>query len=196
MFIETIRCEGGKAFHLPYHQHRLNATLQKFAFYPHYTLSDRIAPPPKGLYRCRCVYDAHHFSCDYFPYTPKMIQKIGWIADETIDYGVKYADRTPFNDLLHRYSAYDEILIIQNGYLTDTTIANIALYVEGQWLTPHTPLLEGTTRARLVDEGKLFIAPLTPDDLPKATKIALMNAMIGFREMENGIILPINTRLG
>lgn len=196
MFIETIRCEGGKAFHLPYHQRRCDATLHKFAFHPHFTLSDRIAPPPKGLYRCRCVYDANHFSCDYFPYTPKMIQKIGWIADETIDYGAKYADRTPFNDLLHRYSAYDEILIVQNGYLTDTTIANIALYVEGQWLTPHTPLLEGTTRARLVDEGKLFIAPLTPDDLPKATKIALMNAMIGFREMENGIILPINTRLG
>lgn len=196
MFIETIRCEGGIAHHLSYHQHRLNATLQKFALHAHYLLSDHISPPNDRLYRCRCGYDAKNFSCDYFPYTPKIIRTMGWIEDETIEYGAKYGDRTVFNDLLARYRAYDEILIVQNGYLTDTTIANIALYVEGQWLTPHKPLLEGTTRARLLEKGKLFTAPLTPDDLLKTTKIALMNAMIGFREMENGIILPINTRLG
>ncbi len=196
MFIETIRCEGGIAHHLSYHQYRLNATLRKFALHAHYLLRDRISPPDDRLYRCRCVYDAENFSCDYFPYTPKIIHTMGWIEDETIEYGAKYGDRTAFNDLLARYRAYDEILIVQNGYLTDTTIANIALCVEGQWLTPHKPLLEGTTRKRLLEEGKLFTAPLTPNDLLKATKIALMNAMIGFREMENGIILPINTRLG
>lgn len=70
----------------------------------------------------------------------------------------------------------------------DTTIANIALYIENQWLTPQVPLLHGTTRARLLDEGFLSPAPLTPNHLADATKIAVMNAMIGFVEIENGII--------
>jgi 4-amino-4-deoxychorismate lyase len=55
-------------------------------------------------------------------------------------------------------------------------------------LTPSTPLLEGTTRARLLDEGFLSAACLTPKDIQKADKIAIMNAMVGFVEVENGII--------
>ncbi|HEX5330706.1 aminotransferase class IV, partial [Sulfuricurvum sp.] len=72
--------------------------------------------------------------------------------------------------------------------LRDTTIANIALLIEGRWFTPESPLLEGTTRARLIEEGFLTAASLTPKDIEKATKIALMNAMVGFVEVENGII--------
>jgi branched-subunit amino acid aminotransferase/4-amino-4-deoxychorismate lyase len=49
--------------------------------------------------------------------------------------------------------------------------------------------LYGTTRARLIDEGLLFPAVLTVKDIPYAQKVAVMNAMVGFVEIENGIIL-------
>ena len=37
----------------------------------------------------------------------------------------------------------DEILITRNGLLTDTSIANIALFNGKEWHTPKHPLLKG-----------------------------------------------------
>lgn len=60
-----------------------------------------------------------------------------------------------------------------------------------QWLTPAHPLLAGTKRAFLLDQGAITEKDLTPDDLMKAEKIRLFNAMIDFGEIE-----IINTQLG
>ena len=49
----------------------------------------------------------------------------------------------------------DDILIVKNGLLTDTSIANIALYDGNDWYTPLHPLLKGTKRAELLDKGVL-----------------------------------------
>ena len=74
----------------------------------------------------------------------------------------------------------DEIIIIKNGLVTDTSIANIAILHDERWLTPKLPLLEGTTRKRLLNEGKVFESNITPTMLRNADKIALMNAMVDF----------------
>lgn len=103
-------------------------------------------------------------------------------------YPLKYTHRDHLNNLFARRELCDDVLIVKDGLLKDSTIANIALYIHGQWLTPKTPLLYGTTRARLIDEGLLLPAVLTPENIPKAQKIAIMNAMVGFVEIENGII--------
>lgn len=70
-------------------------------------------------------------------------------------------------------------MIIKNGLISDTTIANIAIYLDGIWITPKKPLLKGTTRDRYLKEGKLIEKDISAEDL-KASKIALMNAMIDF----------------
>ncbi len=129
-----------------------------------------------------------HSQIEYHPYIPKKITSLRLIHDDTIDYSSKYSDRNALNKHFEARDGCDDILIVKNGALTDTTIANIALLINNQWLTPKSPLLEGTTRARLIDEGKIIPAHLNLSDLRKAPKIALMNAMTGFIEMENGII--------
>ena len=43
-------------------------------------------------------------------------------------------------------------LIVKDGYLTDTSIANIALYDGYTWFTPAHPLLRGTKRAELLNK--------------------------------------------
>jgi len=188
-FFETILCDQGIAHNLPYHQQRLNDTLEKFNIKTHYDLSELIFPPDDALYRCRFLYDAFSSQIEYHPYIPKKITSLRLIYDDTIDYSSKYSDRNALNKLFEARDGCDDILIVKNGYLTDTTIANIALLIDNQWLTPKSPLLEGTTRARLIDEGKIIPAHLNLSDLLKAHKVALMNAMIGFIEMENGTIL-------
>lgn len=52
------------------------------------------------------------------------------------------------------------------------------------WLTPKHPLLLSTKRAYLLDKGIIKEADITVDDLMKAKKIRLFNAMIEFGERE------------
>lgn len=188
VFLETILCNEGVAQHLSYHQQRLDLTLQKFNLHTHYNLSELIAPPDDTQYRCRFLYDDVNYSVEYHPYIPKKITSLRLIQDNTLEYSSKYANRDGLNKLFFARNGCDDVLIIKNNYLTDTTIANIALYINNQWLTPEIPLLEGTTRSRLIYEGKIIPANLTILDALNAPKIALMNAMTGFIEMENGII--------
>ena len=77
---------------------------------------------------------------------------------------------------------------VKNGAISDTPIANVAFLKEGLWYTPDTPLLEGTTRARLIDEKFLHVRRITPEDLPHYEGMAVMNALTGFAEIQNGIM--------
>lgn len=153
-----------------------------------FDLQTLITPPKTGLYRCRFIYDTDSYRIEYHPYTPRKILSLRLVVDDTVHYPLKYTHRNGLNDLFECKDGCDDVLIVKNGILKDTTIANVALYINGQWLTPQTPLLYGTTRARLIDVGLLIPAVLTPDDIPLAQKIAIMNAMVGFVEIENGII--------
>ena len=53
------------------------------------------------------------------------------------------------------------------------------------WITSKNCLLKGTTRARLLEEKFLIEKDISVKMLEKASKIALMNAMIGFDIKEN-----------
>jgi len=167
---------------------RLTSSLQCLGSKTHFDLEKLIVPPSNGLYRCRFLYDATDYRIEFHPYTPRPMASLRLVFDDTVHYPLKYTNRDQFNSLFARREACDDVLIVKEGILRDTTIANIALFIEGQWLTPQQPLLRGTTRERLLDEGFLLPAVLTPNDIPKAQKIAIMNAMVGFVEIENGII--------
>lgn len=188
MIFETIRCIDGVAQNLVYHQARLDHALQTLGADEKIDLASSITPPEKGLFRCRFVWNPLNIYIEFIPYTPRSISSLTLVYDDTIEYPLKYSDREHLNTLFELRGEGDDVLIVKNSLLSDTTIANIALKIDGQWYTPESPLLEGTTRARLLDEGLLLTAPLTPSDLAKASSIAIMNAMIGFLEVENGII--------
>ncbi len=185
--LETIRCEAGVPQHIAYHQQRLDFSLQRLGCTTTYSLEKLIFPPDKRVYRCRFLYDHTGYIVEYHPYQPRTIQTLKLIHAD-LDYSLKFADRTELDRLFSLKETCDDILIVQNNLLTDTSIANIALYLDGRWLTPQTPLLPGTTRSRLLDEQKIFTALLHVNDLKRVSKIALMNAMMGFVELENGII--------
>lgn len=188
LLFETIRCEDGDIAHLSYHQKRLNSSLQCIGSKTHFDLETLILPPPKGLYRCRFLYDTSNYHIEFHPYIPRPAASLRLIVDDTVHYPLKYIHRNPLDHLFTQREACDDVLIVKEGVLRDTTIANIALLIDGQWFTPQQPLLHGTTRARLLDEGFLLPAILTPIDIRKAQKIAIMNAMVGFVVIENGII--------
>lgn len=181
LLLETIKIEDGEILNLKYHQKR--ATQSRQILYNStdiLDLSTLIHPPQKGLYRCRILYNEELDSIEYIPYTVKEIKKIK-IVPSQIKYSLKYANRDALNALLDSHQDVDEVIIEKDGYLTDTTIANIALYDGQQWFTPATPLLKGTMRAKLLDEGFLQTRDIKKDDLHLYTQVALINAMVGFK---------------
>lgn len=194
-FLETIRIFEGRIDNLSYHQARLERTFRAhYRGEPPSLLEALQERPTAGLFRARIYYSDTIESVAYLPYKPKVLRTFTAI-NSSIEYGYKYADRSALETLTAQVDT-DDVLIVKEGLVTDTTIANIAFFDGRRWITPKHPLLEGTMRAKLIDEGRLITADLQPSDLKKYEQCAIMNAMLGFRVLkhvrifdENGIVL-------
>lgn len=188
-FVETIKIKDGKVINLSYHQARMERTIQ--ACFPSFSeetipqLEEVLSPTPDmAFYKARVVYGAHGIEdIQYAPYTMRKIQSLKIVNDDDIDYTFKSTDRSELNRLLAQKGDCDDIIIVKNGLVTDTSFTNIAAYIDGKWLTPKHPLLMGTKRAYLLNQGILQEADITLEDLMKAGKISLINAMIDLEEI-------------
>lgn len=182
-FIETIRVENGRALSLPYHQKRVNESLlMTGGGNIRLSLSGLLGnlPAAEGVFKARIVYDnaGKVLEQSMSPYTPKKVRTLRLVDCDDIDYSLKYADRTMLNALAARADGADEIIIVRHGKLTDTSYSNIALYDGKNWFTPRTPLLRGTMRQSLIDEGVIQEADITPADLGRYSQVSLINAMM------------------
>jgi len=182
--LETIYIKDKKARYLDYHNRRFNKSRKEiFGVKESLDLSTLILPPTNNLYRCRIVYNKNIEIIEYIPYIYKEIKSLSFVVSD-IDYRYKYEDREELNKL--KSTSSDDTIIIKNGLITDTTIANIAFLDKNRWITPTKPLLEGTTRERLINSGLLITRDIKKDEILGFDGIALMNAMVGFK-----IIKPI-----
>lgn len=183
-FLETIRAVDGEVFHISFHQERYESVLKKFSVQDVKNLEKFIKPPEIGLYRCRLTYDLskapHKIDVTYHEYKKRDISSLKLVYDDEIEYALKSTCRDGLNALYAQRGECDDVLIVKNSLLTDTTIANIAFYDSNRWVTPALPLLKGTTRERLLRSGQIFEADIAVKDLKKFSKIALMNAMVDF----------------
>lgn len=190
LFIETLRIDNGAIHNLRYHNERFNRTRSAFwnDSIP-MNLADYIRPPAvDGMLKCRIVYDEAVREVTYVPYVMRPVRSLRLVASDTVDYAYKSTDREALNHLFSQRETADEVLIVRNKLLTDTSIANIALYDGANWFTPATPLLRGTRRAALLDEHALMEREISLEQLFDYSYIALFNAMIDFGK----IILPVN----
>ena len=82
----------------------------------------------------------------------------------------------------HPY-ADDVVLVNERGQLTESTIANLAVRLDGEWYTPplEAGCLPGVERARLVREGRLCERNLHVDDLHCNEGLALVSSLRGWR---------------
>jgi len=82
--------------------------------------------------------------------------------------------------------AADVILINAKGEVTESTIANVAVQIEGSWYTPplSSGLLPGTGRAALLASGGLQERVITIEDLRAAQAIELVSSTRGRRRAE------------
>jgi para-aminobenzoate synthetase/4-amino-4-deoxychorismate lyase len=79
----------------------------------------------------------------------------------------------------------DDVLLWNGrGEVTESTIANLVVELDGELLTPSLAcgLLPGTMRARLLQEGRIREKVVRVDDLPRCTRLWLINSVRGWRE--------------
>ena len=184
-YFETIKCDDMEVYNLEYHQKRISRTIAK-----NITLLDYIYPNSSDLLKCKVTYnDDEIIDVSFSSYTKRTIKKLKLIYDDTIEYRFKYENRDHLESLFTQKENADDIIIVKNSLITDTTIANIAIYLDDRWITPKTPLLIGTTRQRYIENGTLKEEDISISQLQKAKKIALLNAMIDFDVIEDFEIL-------
>lgn len=186
-FIETLRIDNGEIRNLSRHDRRLNDT--RLHFWPQSSplqLSDYMTPPSEaGRIKARVVYGKSGIEkIDYSPYSLRRIRSLAVIRADDLDYAYKNTDRGELDRLFARRGICDDILIARRGLLTDTSIANIALYDGSRWYTPEQPLLKGTKRAQLIEEGIILEKELRQENLFSFSVIRLFNAMIDWGELE------------
>lgn len=139
------------------------------------------------LLRCTIVYDGEGIR--EVRTTPYSIRPITHLCPmevpSSFDYTLKYADRSIFEPYTGRCSAGQEPLLIRDGLITDTTYTNVVLQMpDGSMLTPETPLLAGTRRAQLIEEGRIVEAPLGLRELKACLSVHLINAMMSLHDLE------------
>lgn len=176
--LETIKVENGQYLFLAFHQERVNWSRIKLGFSK--ALKLKLPNPPKtGIFKCRIVYSDKIEKIEFTIYKEKKTHTFSLAFSNDITYSLKFENRTAINNLKNEFIGNsDEIIIIKNGLVTDSSIANIIFYNGQKWITPKFPLLRGTTRERLLREHKIFEANIDFRDISKFKRIVFINAMI------------------
>lgn len=182
--IESIKLLDGKFYNLPWHEQRMNHALRSVCNvkerFQLQRFLEELQRPGKGLFKCRIVYDEQAMQPSFIPYTPKPIRTLQVVEHDTINYEHKFSDRSAIDKLFADRKNCDDILIVRNGMITDSSFCNIVFKTGDRWVTPSAPLLKGTMRQSLLDSGDISAEPIRKADVPSFRSFRLINAMIGF----------------
>ncbi|MEI6059643.1 MAG: aminotransferase class IV [Bacteroidota bacterium] len=194
LLFEAIRLQDGVFHNLDFHASRMNQSRKTlFGSADFIDPTQLLAIPSgceKGIFKCKIIYGAQVTEILFQPYTPRTIQTLKLVEDTSITYNHKFTDRERLNILFEKRGAFDEILIVKEGLITDTSFSNILFYNGIQWFTPSTPLLRGTMQSALLSRKLIFEKPIRPEDLKNFRHARLVNAMLPFETAKD---IPITS---
>lgn len=192
--LETMKIESGKFRNLEYHNRRFNSSRRSlYGITMPEDLSALVEIPGdlgSGTFRCRVIYGKKIGRIEFVPHEERIVRSLKLVHADDIEYSFKYAERGGLEALFERRGNCDEILIIKNGFVTDTSIGNIVfLGRDGSWVTPDTPLLRGTMRTHLIESGRITEDTIRPGDLHAFKGANMINCMNG---LDSGPIIGID----
>lgn len=191
LFIETLKIKEGQFIHPGYHLNRMKATQEEvFGFHIPVRISNNMIPADKrqGIVKCRILYGQDIQQINFETYHPKIIRSLKIVESNQTDYHLKYADRTVLTNLLSKRQKCDDILIVREKEITDTSYSNVVLFDGKEFHTPSSYLLNGTRRRYLLESGRIKESRITTKDLKYFEKLFLINAML---DIEDNIRIDI-----
>jgi 4-amino-4-deoxychorismate lyase len=193
--LETIKFENGKFANIELHQERINRSwidlygsenkIDLVSVLEMFQANSQKSYTNHKIYKCRIVYSKTIQSIELLPYTLPKIKSLKLVLDDSINYNFKFENREKINQLFAKRENCDDILIVKNGLITDTSFCNILFFNGKKWLTPEKPLLKGIKRQLLIDSEIAETANISFSDLHNFTKARLVNAMIGFDDEQD-----------
>lgn len=167
-FIESIKVEDQKAFLLDLHQQRVRETFAHFGKECSIDLEKifkDLEHDEDGLYKLRIVYDLEgNFRAQMLPYAFPEIETFELVENNDFSYNFKFADRTEFEKMKKKARA-QEIIIVKNGQITDTSFSNLLFLKNQTWYTPKSFLLNGVQRQNLLKQGIIKETEITLQNL-------------------------------
>ncbi|MDZ7920063.1 aminodeoxychorismate synthase component I [Rhodoferax sp.] len=197
--LETLALHDGVLPHVDLHLDRMATAAQHFG-----TQWDRAralqalqtlaAAHPQGAYRVRLLLPANgHFQAQAFALadTPQPVRlqlakaPIAEAHSEFVRF--KTTRRAHYDAFTPDDAAvFDTVLFNAQGELTECTRGNIAVLLDGRWVTPPLAcgLLPGIGRAVHLQSGRLTEAVVRVEDLQRALGLAFINSLRGWLDAE------------
>ncbi|MDR2367054.1 MAG: aminotransferase class IV [Deltaproteobacteria bacterium] len=183
-FIESIKLLDGVYHNLELHGRRMARTMEAFfGGRPGFELGEALPGrvPQKGLYKVRVVYGQRVQSVEVLPYVMRAVKSLEVVEAGGMDYSYKYLDRRAIDGLKAKSRA-DDIIIAVDGFVSDSSAANLVFEGEGGLFTPGRCLLAGVKRESLLAMGRIERADIRVGDLVKYKRVRLINAMIDLED--------------
>jgi branched-chain amino acid aminotransferase len=202
---ETLRVDDGTARDVEAHLDRLFASLPRIALEVsedrgalEQAIAEIAAAAPRPCARLRLTVsrgtpnDGPTRLIEAFPYappSPDATLKVVLLPEIRIDSQGPLAGLKSLSYQANRLAlaralaagADEAILLNERGELCEGSRSNLALRLDGKWLTPplRSGCLPGTVRRRLLERGEIEERDLSPEDLDRAEGIQLMNSLWG-----------------
>jgi len=187
-FVESVQLKDGVFKRLDLHQERLLRAMKDCC--PKAKVIDlksvlmHTSFPAEGLFKCRVVYDSQIREIEFIPYVKREIHSLKLVETQMESSHCKKEDRSLLNAAFALRGDCDDVILVKDGLLTDTSFTNIALFDGLTWVTPLVPLIYGVNRAQLVREGRLTEKDINSADLVNFKRVTLFNALNEFGSIE------------
>jgi len=193
--LETLLLENGQFYLLERHLQRMKASAEYFGFtFREKEIQDELervgAQRGSGKWKVRLLVSRRgesHIEAQEFE-SPERVLRVA-LAPEPVNVNDRFlfhktTNRKVYEDALaSRPDCDDVILWNDSGDVTESTIANLVISIDGNLYTPpvRAGLLPGTLRAQLLEEGRVVERSIRREDLQAADEIFLINSVKGWR---------------
>ncbi|MGM9513064.1 chorismate-binding protein [Roseateles sp. DB2] len=196
--LETLRLESGELCHLELHLARLQRTAHHFGLRYRATdvrqaLAEQAARHPEGRWRVRLTLprdgqphcSVHPLGDTPLPVPLELARRPMPTQGALAEYLQHKTTRRAHYEAFAQdktAAAFDVLLWNEDEELTECSFGNIALQIEGRWLTPRLAagLLPGVLREAMLARGQLQEARLLKSDLARAQGLAFFNSLRGW----------------
>lgn len=195
LLFESISCLNGVLLNLERHEQRLNASRAALLGAENYLEISEIMIPIEaisGQWKCRVSYSDEIEEVKFSPYN-SLNGKTFRLIESTISYPHKLEDRSNIDSLFHKKESADDIIILKDDLVTDSSYGNLLFYDGERWLTPKMPLLKGIMRAQLIASKSIHEAVISKADIKKYSSFMMINALNPF---DSSRALPITNIKG
>lgn len=195
--LETLALQDGRLRHAAEHLQRLASAAAHFAYswdavQVQHCLHELMQAHPQGLWRVRLLLDvqgqvrAQAFAMDLSPRQVRLqladrplMEAHGEFVRFKTTRRAHYDAFTPTES-----GVFDTVLWNAEGEITECTRGNVAMLIDGRWVTPPLAcgLLPGVARALALRDGKLTEAVVRLEDLQRVQGWAFVNSLRGWMD--------------